>query len=117
MSASRSARAPRQATILATIVRFHASVGLLVMDGLHPRPEWLEPAPSYLYQLPEALASVPVAPLQPGPVDHGLLNVPEPTVPIPDFGNFTATPDRTRADSETAAVPSLHAPGADIHGP
>ena len=117
MSASRSARAPRQAAILATIVGFHASVGLLVMDGLHPRLEWLKPAPPYIYELPEALAPVPVAPRQPGPVDHGPPIVPEPTVPIPDFRNSTAPPDATRAVSKTGGGPDPTAPGPDIHGP
>ena len=50
MSASRIARAPRQAAILATIVGLHAGAVMLVMAGLHPRLDWLKPVPqTYIY--------------------------------------------------------------------
>ena len=53
MSASRIARAPRQAAILATIVGLHVGAVMLVMAGLHPRLDWLKPVPpTYIYPMP-----------------------------------------------------------------
>jgi protein TonB len=86
MSTSRSARAPRQAAILVTIVGLHAGVAMLVMAGLHPRVDWLKPLPQmYVYPLPTPPKPPPEAPRQPGPADHGPPHVPQPTVPIPRF--------------------------------
>ena len=118
MSASRIARAPRQAAILATIVGLHAGAVMLVMAGLHPRLDWLKPVPqTYVYPQPTPPNPPPEAPRQPGPADYGLPLVPEPTVPIPRFDEAVPpqADDHTAGDSRVGSgsgvpTPELRAP-------
>jgi periplasmic protein TonB len=118
MSASRNARTPRQAAILATILGLHVGAGLLVMHGFVPRGTWLMPAPSHIYyELPKAQSPMPVAPQRPGPVDFGLPDVPEPAVPIPDIRSFAAPPDAAGSGSGREAGPGADMTPPDIHGP
>jgi len=117
MSTSHIARAPRQATILATIFGLHAGVAVLVLNNHSPHLEWLKPTPPYIYVLAKPPMPSPVAPRPPEPVDYGLPNVPEPPLPIPDFKDPRNPPIETRATPEPTTGSGTGVPGPDVQGP
>lgn len=108
----------RQAAILAMIAGLHVGGVMLVMSGLHPRLDWLKPAPPpYIYVLPAPPEVLPLAPRPPGPVEYGLPSQPEPQVRLPDFGDAKTPPPKVRNAAEPEAGSGPGEPAPDVRPP